>query len=98
MVGVGWAAINVNSLPMVLEMCVGSDIGRFTGLYYMFSMSAQIITPIAAGFLMNHFSYSTLFPYAAVFAGLSFVTMIMVRHGDSKPEAKKGLELFEGDD
>ena len=37
MIGVGWAAINVNSLPMVVEMCKGSDIGKFTGTYYTFS-------------------------------------------------------------
>ena len=48
-VGLSWAAINVNSLPMVLEMCKGGEVGRFTGYYYAFSMTAQIVTPIAAG-------------------------------------------------
>ena len=66
LVGFGWAGINVNSLPMVLEMCKGSDIGKFTGYYYTFSMSAQIVTPIVAGFLMEHVGYKALFPYAAV--------------------------------
>lgn len=95
LVGLAWAAINVNSLPMVVEMCKGSDIGKFTGYYYTASMSAQIITPILAGTLMRHISYQILFPYAALFVSLSFVTMLFVRHGDAKAEAKKGLEAFE---
>ncbi len=95
LVGLAWAAINVNSLPMVVEMCRGSDIGRFTGYYYTASMAAQIVTPILAGTLMRNISYKILFPYAAVFVALSFVTMLFVRHGDSRPEEKKGLEAFE---
>ena len=95
LVGLAWAAINVNSLPMVVEMCKGSDIGKFTGYYYTASMSAQIITPILAGTLMRNISYQILFPYAALFVALSFVTMLFVRHGDAKAEAKKGLDAFE---
>ena len=98
LVGVAWASINVNSLPMVVEMCKGSDVGKFTGLYYTFSMSAQTITPIAAGFLLNHISYKTLFPYAAFFVACAFVTMNLVKHGDNKVAAKKGLEAFDIDD
>ena len=95
LVGFAWAAINVNSLPMVVEMCRGSDIGKFTGYYYTASMAAQVITPILAGFLMRNVSYKVLFPYAAIFVALSFATMTMVKHGDAAPEAKKGLEAFE---
>ncbi len=54
LVGFAWAAINVNSLPMVVEMCKGSDIGKFTGYYYTASMAAQVVTPILAGFLMRN--------------------------------------------
>ena len=96
-VGAAWAAINVNSLPMVLEMCRGSEIGRFTGFYYTFSMAAQILTPILTGFLMNHISYRVLFPYAAIFSALSFATMCMVRHGDSRAVPAKGIEVFDTD-
>ena len=95
LVGVAWASINVNSLPMVVEMCKGSDIGKFTGLYYTFSMSAQIITPILAGALVQYVSYKLLFLYSAFFVGLAFITMLFVRHGDSKIESKKGLEAFD---
>lgn len=98
LVGLAWAAINVNSLPMVVEMCKGSDIGKFTGYYYTFSMTAQVVTPIVAGSLMRNISYTVLFPYAALFVALSFVTMLFVKHGDNRPEAKKGLDAFEAMD
>ena len=95
LVGFAWAAINVNSLPMVVEMCKGSDIGKFTGYYYTASMAAQVVTPVLAGTLMRQIDYRVLFPYAALFVALSFVTMLFVRHGDVKAAAKKGLEAFE---
>ncbi len=98
--GIGWATINVNSFPMVVEMCSGSDIGKYTGFYYTASMSAQIATPMLSGLLMDMdgVGMTVLFPYAAVFAGLAFVTMIFVKHGDAKPEVKSGLEALDIDD
>ncbi len=99
LVGVAWAAINVNSYPMVVEMSRGSDIGRFTGFYYTFSMAAQIVTPILSGFLLEHVGYHTLFPYAALFVSAAFFTMLFVKHGDSRPEPKKSrLEAFDVED
>lgn len=95
LVGLAWAAINVNSLPMVVEMCKGSDVGKFTGYYYTASMTAQVVTPVLAGTLMKHISYQILFPYAALFVAMSFVTMLFVRHGDSRAEVKTGLDAFE---
>ena len=94
LVGFSWAAINVNSLPMVVEMCRGSEVGKFTGYYYTFSMAAQVITPILSGYLLGHVSYRLLFPYAAFFVVCSGVTMHFVRHGDAKVSAKRGLEAF----
>ena len=96
--GIGWATINVNSFPMVVEMCSGSDIGKYTGYYYTASMTAQIITPMLSGFLMDHVAETVLFPYAAIFAALALVTMAFVRHGDAKPETKTGLEALDIDD
>ena len=98
LVGLAWASINVNSLPLVVEMCKGSEVGKFTGLYYTFSMSAQIITPIVAGWLLRNVSYRALFPYAAIFVFASFLTMGFVRHGDNKVPAKKGLEAYDVED
>ncbi len=97
--GIGWAAINVNSYPMVVEMSRSSDIGKYTGLYYTFSMAAQIFTPILSGFLLENISYRTLFPYSVVFSLLSLCTMLFVKHGDSKPPKKiSKLEHFDFDD
>ena len=96
LVGLAWAAINVNSLPMVVEMCRDSDIGKFTGYYYTFSMAAQVVTPVLAGTLMRQVGYWVLFPYAALFAALSFCTMLLVRHGDSRTAAR-GLDAFDFD-
>ena len=98
LIGLAWAAINVNSLPMVLEMCSGAEIGRFTGLYYTFSMAAQIVTPVAAGTLMNRIGYTSLFIYSTLFAGMAFLTMSQVKHGDTKVQAKRGLEAYDIDD
>ncbi|MGF7145009.1 MFS family permease [Anaerotaenia torta] len=89
--GIGWAAINVNSYPMVVEMCKGSDIGKYTGLYYTFSMTAQTLTPIASGALLEYVSYRTLFPYAVIFSVASLCTMLFVMHGDSRPVRKKDM-------
>ncbi len=98
LVGVAWATINVNSFPMVVEMCSGGEVGKFTGLYYTFSMIAQIVTPVVAGGLLDKVGTLTLFPYATLAVGLSFVTMCFVKHGDNKIEAKRGLEVFDFDD
>ena len=98
--GIGWATINVNSFPMVVELCSGGDIGKYTGFYYTASMSAQIVTPMLSGFFMDMdgVGMTVLFPYAAIFAGLAFATMALVKHGDAKPEAKKGIEALDIDD
>lgn len=98
-IGVGWAAINVNSYPMIVEMSKECDIGKFTGTYYTFSMTAQIFTPVLSGFLLENVSYRTLFPYAFIFSVLAFCTMTQVQHGDARPDKKKSvLENFDVDD
>ncbi len=96
--GIGWATINVNSFPMVVEMCKGGDIGRYTGFYYTASMAAQTLTPLLSGWLMDQTGMTSLFPYATAFVAFAFVTMLFVRHGDSRPTAKSGLEAFDVED
>ena len=96
--GIGWATINVNSFPMVVELAKGGNVGKYTGYYYAASMAAQVLTPILSGFLMDALGLKILFPYATVFVILAFVTMIFVKHGDNKPEMKKGLEALDVDD
>ncbi len=93
--GIGWATINVNSFPMVVELASGGDVGKYTGFYYTASMAAQVATPMLSGVLMDKLGMRILFPYATIFVALAFVTMYFVKHGDSKPVAKKGLEALE---
>lgn len=98
LVGIGWAAINVNSFPMVVEMSPAGDSGRYTGYYYAFSMAAQIVTPLLSGLLIDHLGmgYQVLFPYALLFSLLSLLTMLQVRHGDTRPQPQKSrLEAFD---
>ena len=91
--GIGWATINVNSYPMVVEMAKSSDTGKYTGSYYTASMSAQIVTPIFSGFFLTYAGMKTLSAvYAAIFVFLAFLTrMLFVKHGDSKIEEKKDI-------
>ncbi len=97
--GIGWATINVNSFPMVVELARGGDVGRYTGFYYTASMAAQTLTPVLSGFMMDKLGMRTLFPYAAICVVAALVTMSFVKHGDSKPQKKGALEsLGDGDD
>ncbi len=99
-VGIGWAAINVNSFPMVVDIAKGSDVGKYTGLYYTFSMAAQIVTPFLSAYIIETLGlgYKALFPYAAILMLLAFVTMSFVKHGDSKPKAKEVvIDALSGD-
>ena len=87
--GIGWATINVNSFPMVVELASGGNVGKFTGYYYTASMAAQIVTPILSGAVMDLFgSMRPLFYYATIFVAIAFITMLFVKHGDSKPAPK----------
>lgn len=98
LIGLGSAAVTVNTLPMVVEMCKSGDVGKYTGLYYTFSMSAQIVTPILSGAVMQYISYRALFPYCALFVVLAIVAVGLVKHGDNRPEPKKNvLENFDVD-
>lgn len=91
--GMGWATINVNSFPMVVELAKGGDVGKYTGYYYTASMSAQIVAPILSGALYDAFGMRLIFfAFGTVFVVLSFVTMFFVKHGDSVPTAARVRE------
>ena len=90
--GIGWATINVNSFPMVVELAKGGDVGKYTGYYYTASMSAQIVAPILSGLLYDLIGMRyVFFAFGTLFVLLSFVTMFFVKHGDSKVIEKKDL-------
>ena len=100
--GIGWATINVNSFPMVVELARGGDVGKYTGYYYTASMSAQIVAPILSGALYdlvgkmvgnaNLGMRYVFFIFGAVFVAFSFITMFLVKHGDSRPDAMEVLD------
>ena len=98
--GMGWATINVNSFPMVVELAKGGDVGKYTGYYYTASMAAQIVAPILSGVLYDAFGMrSMFFTFGTVFVFFSFVTMFFVKHGDAKPiQSKSVLESLDVDD
>ena len=108
--GVGWASINVNSYPMIVEMAGPGNVGKYTGYYYAASQCAQILTPILSGFVLEYgwkilgstdpdAGYVLLFPYGTLFVAASFVTMLLLPHGrhTAHPEKKGVLESFDVD-
>lgn len=87
--GIFWASININSLPMVVEMATGESIGSFTGYYYFFSFAASIASPILFGFIRDLTEdYASLFPYAIAAFAAALVCILFVKHGESKPQAE----------
>lgn len=97
--GIGWATINVNSLPMIVEFAKAGNIGQYTGFYYFASMSAQTFTPILCGALIEYLGigYRVLFPYGTLFVILAIIPMLLSKHGDSKALSKGVLESFDID-
>ncbi len=97
--GIGWATINVNSFPMVVELARGGDVGKYTGYYYTASMSAQIVAPLLSGLLYDLFGMRIMFfAFGTIFVVFSFITMFFVKHGDAKAETKSALEALAGAD
>ena len=98
--GFGLIITNVNTFPMVLELSSSSSVGKYTGYYYISTMSAQAITPFISGLVMDYFEDQYLFLYSAICVVIAFVFMFFTRYGDSKPvPAKSALEyLGAGDD
>ncbi len=104
--GIGWATINVNSFPMVVELAKGGEVGKYTGYYYTASMAAQIVAPILSGALYDLFDIITdgngmrvvFFAFGTIFVVASFVTMFFVKHGDAKAEKQNALEALGGAD
>ncbi len=98
--GFGLIITNVNTFPMVLELSSSSSVGKYTGYYYISTMSAQAITPFISGLVMDYFEDQYLFLYSAICVVIAFIFMFFTRYGDSKPvPAASALEyLGAGDD
>lgn len=86
--GFGLIIANVNTFPMVVELSRAEDVGKYTGFYYTATMSAQAITPMLSGMVMDAFGMRYLFAYSAIAVVIAIVLMSFVKHGDSKPIGK----------
>lgn len=103
--GVGWALVNINSYPMMVEMASGKNIGKFTGYYYGASMLAQSITPILVGLIMSNSNVGlkALYLYAFVFMAIALVTFIFIKENKEarlrlkNSVTKKGFEVLDQD-
>lgn len=91
--GIGWAWVNVNSYPMVVEMASKKNVGRLTGWYYAASMLAQSITPICVGFFFKALGYEWLFPYAAIFTAVALVVFLLYKNPHHNKPATEDDEV-----
>jgi maltose/moltooligosaccharide transporter len=84
--GAAWALININSLPMVVDMTEDARIGTYTGLYYMFSTLAAIAGPNINGIIvqLTGRNYQMVMAIGPVFMVLAFIMMLGVRRGEAK--------------
>ncbi|NJE09835.1 SLC45 family MFS transporter [Thermococcus sp. MAR1] len=90
--GMGWAMVNVNSLPMVVDMTTEEKLGGYTGLYYFFSQAANLVAPPLAGAFLDLIGYRTLIPFSIAFFILSAIAMQFVRRGDIVRRKGKALD------
>lgn len=88
--GAAWAFINVNSLPMVVDMTTAEKLGGYTGLYYFFSQAANIVAPPLSGAGIDFFTeggvktegYLSILFFSAFFFLLAFIIMLFVKRGE----------------
>ncbi len=82
--GFGLVFANVNALPMVLELSTPKDIGTFTGIYYVATMSAQTLGPVFGGIVMDNLGGSrALFVFSAVIVAIAIILMCFVKSGEA---------------
>ncbi len=86
--GFSWALININSLPMVVDMTTDSHIGTFTGLYYLASTMAAILGPNLNGWIvqLSGNNYSLMMLISPLFMLAAFIMMLGVKRGEAKKE------------
>lgn len=87
--GMGWAFININSLPMVVDMTDEAHIGTFTGLYYLFSTMAAILGPTLYGWIvtLSGNQYSLIMMISPFFMMCAFLCMLFVKRGEARKQA-----------
>lgn len=77
-IGFSWASININSYPLVADMSPLGLLGTYTGVYYLFSSIANIISPPLLGSLIDLVGYQIVFAYGAFFFGIAFIFISLV--------------------
>jgi maltose/moltooligosaccharide transporter len=83
--GAGWALININSLPMVVDMTDAARLGTYTGLYYLFSTLSAIVGPNSNGWIikLTGNNYNSIMLVAPVFMVVALGLMLGVRRGEA---------------
>ncbi len=83
--GIGWAFININSLPMIVDLTSAARIGTFTGLYYLFSTLSAIIGPNMNGWAvqLTNGNYNIIMLIAPFFMMVAFALMMGVKKGEA---------------
>jgi MFS family permease len=87
--GAAWALININSLPMVVDMTDAIRLGTFTGLYYLFSTLAAIAGPNVNGWIiaLSGKNYNSIMLVGPLFFAGAFLLMLGVRRGEATTQA-----------
>ena len=83
--GIAWAFININSLPMVVDMTSAARVGTYTGLYYLFSTAAAILGPNLNGWIVqvSGRNWNNIMLAAPVFLIIALVLMFGVKRGEA---------------
>ncbi|HSG45230.1 MAG TPA: MFS transporter [Anaerolineales bacterium] len=83
--GIGWAFININSLPMIVDLTSAEKIGAYTGLYYLFSTLSAVVGPISNGIAieLTNNNYNIIMALAPFFFGIALILMLGVRRGEA---------------
>ena len=84
--GIAWALININSLPMVVDLTTAARLGTFTGLYYLFSTFSAIVGPNLNGLIvtLSGGRYSTIMLTSPLFLAVALVLMLGVKKGEAQ--------------
>jgi maltose/moltooligosaccharide transporter len=85
--GIGWAGVNINSLPMIVDLTTAERIGTFTGLYYLFSTLSAIVGPNVNGWAiqLTGNNYNVIMLIAPVFMVIALWLMLGVKRGEAQP-------------
>ena len=81
--GIGMGTVATTIYPMIMEVASEKTTGRYTGYYYTASMSAQIITPILSGAVMEFIGYRYLYLYAIICDVLAALPLFLVKKGNT---------------